>query len=63
MRSGDEYRREIWAVDWIPREKRRRSRVAYRSRVLSCTCREALVHVHVHSASAADVRAIPRRVR
>lgn len=35
MRFGNEYRREIWATDWIPRVRRRRSRVTYRSRVFS----------------------------
>lgn len=43
MRFGDEYRREIWATDWVPREKRRRSQVAYRTArrvgVFSHTCR------------------------
>lgn len=39
MWSGDEYHREICAVNWIPREKRRcSSQVTYRSRVRVFSC-------------------------
>lgn len=59
MRSGDEYRRGIWATDWIPRGK---SQVAYHSRVriFSRTCNSARKRRSASAADVSSVRAISR---